>query len=238
MSLLEAISRALRDLMRPRILAVLFLPMLGAIVLWSILLWMFWDPWRGALRVLLDGTAFGAWIAGHAEWFLSGTTALLLIAMVLPAMFVTAVVLTELVAMPQVVTIVAHSYPRVERRGEGSVVRSLSNAARGVLVFVALWIVTLPLWLTGVGALVVPVFNSGYLNQRLFRYDALSEHATPDEYRSIVGRLKWRLYALGVLLAALYYLPFVNLIAPVFSGLAFTHFCLRELERERAGRSA
>ena len=237
MSLLKAISRALRDLMRPRILAVLFLPMLAAIVLWSILLWMFWDPWRAAVRALVDGTAFGAWLATNADWFLSGTTALLLVAMVLPAMFVTAVVLTELIAMPQIVTVVARSYPRVERRGEGSMVGSVSNAAKGVLVFFALWTVTLPLWLSGVGAFVLPALTSAYLNQRLFRYDALAEHATRAEYRSIVTRRKWRLYALGLLLAVLYYVPFVNLIAPAFSGLAFTHFCLRELEVVRA-RSA
>jgi CysZ protein len=233
MRLFEAISRALRDLVRPRILAVLFLPMLAAIMLWSVLLWMFWDPWRGALRALLDDTAFGAWLATHADWFLSGTTALLLVGMVLPAMFVTAIVLTELIAMPQVVRVVSHSYPRLERRGESSALGSLSNAAKGVLVFFALWIVTLPLWLTGLGALVVPIFNSAYLNQRLFRYDALAEHATRDEYRAIVARLKWPLYGLGVMLAALYYVPFVNLVAPVFSALAFTHFCLRELERMR-----
>jgi CysZ protein len=83
------------------------------------------------------------------------------------------------------------------------------------------------------GTLVVPIFNSAYLNQRLFRYDALAEHATRDEYRLLVTRMKWPLYGLGVLLAALYYVPFVNLVAPVFSGLAFTHFCLRELERMR-----
>jgi CysZ protein len=235
MSLLDAISRALRDLVRPRILAVLFLPMLAAIGLWSILLWMFWDPARAAIRVLVDGTAFGAWLASNADWFLSGTTALLLVAMVLPAMFVTAVVLTELIAMPQIVKVVQGSYQPLERRGESSTLGSLSNAVRGVLVFFGLWIVTLPLWLTGVGALVLPALTSAYLNQRLFRYDALSEHATREEYRSIVARRKWRLYALGLSLAALYYVPFLNLIAPVFSGLAFTHFCLRELDRMRRG---
>jgi len=46
-------------------------------------------------------------------------------------------------------------------------------------------------------------------------------------------RTRGRLYLLGLLLAGLYYLPFVNLVAPVVSGLAFTHFCLDELARLR-----
>jgi hypothetical protein len=36
------------------------------------------------------------------------------------------------------------------------------------------------------------------------------------------------------LLALLYYVPLVNLLAPVASGLAFTHLCLAELTRLRA----
>ena len=79
----------------------------------------------------------------------------------------------------------------------------------------------------------MPALNSAYLNQRLFRYDALSEHATRDEYREIVIRARGRLYLLGLLLSGLYYVPFLNLAAPVVSGLAFTHFCLGELARIR-----
>jgi uncharacterized protein involved in cysteine biosynthesis len=234
MSLLEAISRAFRDLARPRILAVLLVPMAGAIVLWSVLLWLFWQPWRAGLRTLIDSTAAGAWLATHADWLVSGSAAVLVVALVLPAIFITAVVITELVAMPVIVSVVARAYPQLGRTGEGTAYGSLANAAAGVLVFVALWIVTLPLWLTGLGALVVPALTSGYLNQRLFRYDALAEHATREEYRALVQRMKGSLYALGVVVALLYYVPIVNLVAPVFSGLAFTHFCLRELERLRA----
>ena len=42
-----------------------------------------------------------------------------------------------------------------------------------------------------------------------------------------------RLYALGLALAALYYVPIVNLLVPVLSGLAFTHLCLGELAQLR-----
>jgi len=41
------------------------------------------------------------------------------------------------------------------------------------------WIVTLPLWLTGVGAVLAPVLTSAYLNQRMFRYDALANTRAP-----------------------------------------------------------
>jgi CysZ protein len=222
--------------MRPRILAVLLLPMLGAIVLWTVLAWFFWGAWIDGLRAFIGGTSIGAWLGAQAGWLLTGSTTLLVLALLVPAMFVTAVVITELIAMPVIVSVVSRAYPHVERKGGGSVFGSIGNATIAVLVFAVLWIVTLPLWFTGIGALVLPALNSAYLNQRLFRYDALSEHATRDEYRAIVSCDKWRLYGLGLLLAGFYYIPFVNLAAPVISGLAFTHFGLGALAKLRRDR--
>ena len=233
MSIYSAFSRALRDLVHPRVLAVVLLPMLGAIVLWTVLAWIFWDSWLAALRAVIDGTSVGAWLGASASWLLSGSTIVILLALLLPAMFVTALLITELVAMPVIVSVVARGYPALVKRGDSGMTGSVVNATAAVVVFLLLWIVTLPLWFTGIAAAVLPALTSAYLNQRIFRYDALSEHATRDEYRTIVRGAKGRLYGLGLLLAMLYYVPFVNLIAPVASGLAFTHFCLAELERLR-----
>jgi uncharacterized protein involved in cysteine biosynthesis len=135
--------------------------------------------------------------------------------------------------MPVIVSVVARHYPGLERRGKGTLLGSVANATVAITVFALLWIVTLPLWFTGIGAVVLPALNSAYLNQRLFRYDALAEHATREEYGVLVRRAKGRLYALGLVLALLYYVPILNLIAPVVAGLAYTHFCLSELVRLR-----
>ena len=61
----------------------------------------------------------------------------------------------------------------------------------------------------------------------------MAEHASPEEYRALLTAAGGRLYLLGLALALLLYVPVVNLIAPVLSGLAFTHFCLDELARLR-----
>ena len=208
--------------------------MLGAIVLWSVLAWLFWDAWSSAFRDLIDGTSAARWLVSQgATWLVESAAVLMVLVLLVPAMFITAVLLTELVAMPVIVSVVGRQFEGLEARARGTVLGSVLNAAVAVALFALLWLVTLPLWLTGIGAVVLPAVNSAYLNQRLFRFDALSEHASREEYETIVARNKGRLYALGLLLAMLYYVPFVNLIAPVVSGLAFTHFCLGELARLR-----
>ena len=236
-SLLVVLARAMRDLAQPRIFAVLFLPMLGAIVLWSVLAFFFWDAWTESFRSLIEGTAVTRWLAARGvTWVLESLSVVVVIALLVPATLITAVLITELVAMPVVVSVVSRAYPALEKRPGGSIAGSLANAAAGIAIFLVLWLVTLPLWLTGIGALILPPLVSAYLNQRLLRYDALSEHASREEYREIVSRHKARLYGLGVMLAPLYYVPFVNLAAPVISGLAFTHFGLGALAALRQQR--
>lgn len=234
MTMLSATARALRDLAQPRVLAVLFLPMLGAMLLWTVLAFFFWSAWAGAVTDLVQNTSVARWVAERGwMWALETFNVIVVIALLVPVTLITAVLITELIAMPVVVTVAGRSYPGLEKRSGGTMVGSFGNALFAVTVFALLWLVTLPLWLTGIGAVVLPALNSAYLNQRLFRYDALAEHASRDEYLELVKRKKAGLFGLGLLLAPLYYVPFVNLVAPVVAGLAFTHYGLAELEKLR-----
>ena len=233
--IVTALARALRDLREPGILAILLVPALIALALWGVLAWLLWDAWSAWLSGIVAGTAVGRWLEGvGAGWLTQWFGVLALVALWVPATLVTVVVIAELVAMPVIVSSVAgRCYAGLERKAGGTVAGSLWNTIAGVALFGVLWILTLPLWLTGIAALVLPPLLSAYLNQRLFRYDALAEHASPAEYRAVIATARSRLFLLGLVLAVLFYVPVVNLVAPVLSGLAFTHYCLDELERLR-----
>jgi amino acid transporter len=108
---------------------------------------------------------------------------LLLIVAVAPMILITALLISAILAMPLIVSFVAaRDYPDLEKRRGGTIAGSILNALVAVLVFAALWIATLPLWLTGFLAPVIPLLLSAYLNQRLFRYDALSDHASDESF--------------------------------------------------------
>ncbi|MCW5606032.1 MAG: EI24 domain-containing protein, partial [Burkholderiales bacterium] len=226
--IIGAFVRALRDLPQPRILAVVLLPMAGSIVLWVVLAWIFWDAWTGGIAGAVGSTAVAGWLKGWGvAWVIDSAAVLLVVIAILPATFITALVITEVVAMPVIVGVVAERYhPDLERRASGTLVGSVRNSIVGIIVFAVLWIVTLPLWLTGIGAVLAPVLTSAYLSQRVFRYDALAEHATGAEYVHILRTSRGDLFVLGILLSLLLYVPIVNLLVPVLSGLAFTQFCL------------
>jgi uncharacterized protein involved in cysteine biosynthesis len=236
---LAALVAAARDLREPRVLLLALVPPAVAIAVWIALVWAFADDWA---RWVAEWIATTPWLTWLRDWGLSSVliwaSGIAAFAALAPVMLIVTVLATELLAMPVIVPLVGgRHFPRLERRRGGTVTGSVWNAATSVLMFAALWLLSLPLWLTGIGALVLPALISAFFNQRALRYDALAEHASAGELRAVVGSSGGRLYALGLALAALYYVPFVNLLAPILSALAFTHLCLAELDRLRARSS-
>lgn len=230
-AVIQALLRAGGNLLEPRILAVVLMPVFGSFVLWTVLAWAFWNVWTGFVAGTLRTTTVAGWLQDwNAVWIIDYTAVLAVLVAILPAMLVTALVITEIVAMPVIVSFIAARYhPGLARTAGGSTAGSIANAVVAITIFALLWVLTLPLWLTGIGAVLAPVLTSAFLNQRIFRYDALAEHASRDEYAQIVGAARGDLFLLGVLLSLLLYLPLVNLLVPVLSGLAFTHLCLVRL---------
>jgi CysZ protein len=234
-TVLGALGAALRDLREGRVLALALLPPIVAIALGAVLAWAFADDWA---RLVADWIAGASWLAWVREWGLGSlfiwASGIAAVAALLPVLLITALVVTGIIAMPVIVPLVAgRYYPRLERRKGGTVAGSAWHAIATIVIFTVLWLATLPLWLTGVGALLLPPLLSAYFNQRMFRYDALAEHASAAEYEAVARGARGRLFLLGLLLALLYAVPVFNLVVPILSALAFTHLCLGELARLR-----
>jgi len=237
-AVLRALGLAVGDAVQPRMLAIVLLPALGSLILWSVAGWMYWDAWTAWLANTIADTWLARWNEAWGGWVLASTGLLLIVVLLVPAIMLTAIIITELLAMPLILRFVSSvHYPALDRKRFGTAWGSTINLLAGGAVFVVLWIVTLPLWFTVIGAVLVPALNSAYLNQRVFRYDALAEHASAEEYETLKRRARGRLSALGLALAFLYYVPLVNLVAPVVSGLAYAHLCLDELRRLRDQRA-
>jgi len=125
------------------------------------------------------------------------------------------------------------SYPGLEPRHGGSALGSIWNACVALLGMAGLAVLSLPLWLAPPLWPLIVVAILGWGNQRLLRYDALAEHADATEIPRVLRSRRAPLFVLGVLLALAAYVPFVGLIAPVVFGLAFIHYLLAALARER-----
>ncbi|MBV8062347.1 MAG: EI24 domain-containing protein [Nevskia sp.] len=232
----EALARATRDFFTARMLGLVLWPLLGSLLLWIGLAWAFWGRMVDGLQHALSQPAFHGWFGDTLLHLLSiFGVGLVLVLVIWPLVQATALLITATVALPVMTEFVAQrSYPQLERRKGGSIVGSVWNVLFATVIFLVLWIVTLPLWFFALPALVLPVLLNGWLNDRVFRYDALAEHASSDEYAVLSQRLGGNFFLLGCAGALLQLVPLLNLAAPVFAGLSFLHYGCAELERLRA----
>jgi hypothetical protein len=239
---LAAFGRAVVSQLHPKMLALLVVPFVLAIVFWVLTAWLVWTPLTGWLQgwmfdggfmARVDGWAASYGLTGLRDWI----PALVALLFVVPVMFATAVVLIAVFAMPAVVRhLGGGAYRDVERLGSMAVAASVWNAASSSLLFVAAYLVSLPLWLIPPLALVVPWLCWSWLTARVMRFDSLVEHASPAERRAAISTRRGEYFVLALLVTALNYVPPLFLVTPVLSALAFCHYSLAVLREQRAAR--
>ncbi len=234
--ILDASAKAFRDLFQFRILWIVIWPMLAAVLLWLVLGVAFWGTFSGWIVNGLATIGIQHWLDGlEPRWVANALQAILHMILFVPMVFVTALLITAFFAMPALIRLVAdRDYPQLKRESGGSIAGNLLNAVLAIVIFIAIWVLTLPLWFFGVGV-AMPFIAATYLNQRLFRYDALSEHGSSEEMKILFSRYQSSWWGLGLLTGLLQFVPLLNLFAPVLTGLAFIHFGLARLASLRRG---
>ena len=260
--LFRTFFRALLSQMHPRMLLMTVLPFVLALALWGLALWQ-------GLQPLID--QLHAWFSDYGLFRQSGemldslglsslrTLLVPLIAMwlLLPFMIVTALLLVGVLAMPAIGNHVSrHYYSQLERRHGGSFAGSLWVSLSSFFVFLLAWLVTLPLNLIPLFALIVQPLLWGWLTCRVMAYDALSDFADQEELHAIRSSQRFPLLVIGVVTGSLGAAPgllwlggvmsviffpalaavaiWLYLLIFVFSGLWFQHYCLDALVRRRS----
>ncbi|HEY0664770.1 MAG TPA: EI24 domain-containing protein [Gallionella sp.] len=233
-AIFSALSRGIRDLFQFRVLLIVIWPIVAAALLWLALGVVFWETFTGWIDAGLVSIGIQSWLEGvEPRWIANVIQLFVHFILFVPLVFMTALVLTALFAMPALIRLVEERhYPQLKRERGGSLAGNLINALLAVGVFAAIWVLTLPLWLIGIG-MAVPFVAAAYLNQRMFRYDALAEHASAEEMQVLFLSYRSSWWGLGLLTGLLQFVPLLNLLAPVYTALVFIHFGLDRLERLR-----
>jgi hypothetical protein len=239
-TLLRTLQRAAQDLLTPRMLALALWPMGLSLLFWGGLAWLFGATWKIEIAAFLTNTPLQSLLQwAGAEWLMAYAAVFLLALLWLPAMYVTALLITSLFLMPFIVNYVAeHHYPNLLRLKGGGLIGSIVNSLLALLLYIVAWVLLLPFWLFAPFGIAVSILLNAWLNQRLFMYDALSDHASATELKDERHAGGVRLYGLSSLLALLHFVPLLNFLAPVYMGLVFTHHGLAALDSTRNGATA
>ncbi|MDR1855058.1 MAG: EI24 domain-containing protein [Azoarcus sp.] len=234
----QSLLRSVRSLLRLDVFGHLIWPGIVSAAIWVAIGVLSWSTIFGAITGALgdmawvgDQIAASAMVAGIVFFMVK----LVVVLAFVPLFYVTSLVLIAVVALPLMLDrVAARDYADLEQRRGGSNFGSIVNTLWAVFLFAVLIVASLPLWLIPGVALVAPVLATGWLNQRVFSYDALMRHADREELARLRQEKRPSLLLLGGVTTLPAYVPVFNVIAPAFAGLSFVHFMLEALRRDRA----
>ena len=259
---LDSFWRAAAYCLRPRVIALSFLPLVLMVALALGLGYYFWDDALDWVRVALEGSALinqvWAWLSSIGAGSLKLVLVPLIVIFAVTPLIVVLSLLTVAVLMTPALTLLVaeRRFALLERKRGGSVLASVLWSLGSTLLALIALIVSVPLWLVPPLILLLPPLIWGWLTYRVLAFDALAEHASRDERREIFRRHRgWLLgigvvcgylgaapsliWASGVLFAAAFVilLPlaiWLYTLIFAFSSLWFAHYGLAALQALRA----
>ena len=236
MSVTRSLLYAAANALHLRMLWLMLWPMLVALGFWGSVALVLWV--RLAVRIavwLQQGFDYAlAWT--HLDLGAAALVAanVLLFLLFVPLVYLTALFILSLFGMQRMVNYVAQrAFPALERRHGGGIAGTGWNSLVALFGMLLFGLLSLPFWLFPPLWPVIPLVILGWVNQRLLRYDALAEHADPQDMKRIFGQRRGELHVMGLLLALLAYVPLLGFFAPVVFSLAFIHYLLGALAAER-----
>lgn len=255
-------GRALLSQLHYRMLLLTVLPFLLSVAIWGVALWLGLQSlidWLQGYFLVNDGFRISGNVLAMLGLGALKTVLVPLIAMwlLLPLMILTALLWIGVIAMPMIVKHVGkRHFPELDARKGGSFWGSLWMSGSSFVIFVLLWLITLPLSLVPPLTLIVLTVLWGWLTYRVMAYDALADYADAQERRAILRIHRWPLLMIGAVSGVMGAAPtllwlggalsviFFPLLAAasiwlyvlvfVFTGLWFQYYCLAALQKYRA----
>jgi len=260
--LLDSFWRAVAYCLRPRVIALSFLPLLIMSALALGLGYFFWDAAVDWVAVHLESwdllKSVWNWLHSMGAGDLKSVVApLIVIFAVTPLLVVVSLLIVALMMAPPLVEMVAQRrFPLLERRKGGSLLAGLLWSLASTLLALVAFVVSIPLWLLPPLILLLPPLIWGWLTYRVMTFDALAEHASREERRELFRRHRLRLLGMGVVTGYLGAAPsivwasgvlfvaafvvlvplavWIYMLVFAFSSLWYAHYCLAALEQLRA----
>jgi hypothetical protein len=203
----RAWGRALGAQLSGRMLLLSILPFLLSMLLWGVLLYLGFQPlldtihgWFARYGVFGTSATVLAWVGmGLLKAIAVPLAAMLLL---LPLMIITALLFMAVAAMPAIGRFaelrLAPSMGKLEARQGGNLLGSLATSLGAFLIFILLWVLSLPLYLFPPVAVLAQVLLWGWLTARVMSYDALAGFASAEERRILLQRHRRDLLIIGI----------------------------------------
>ena len=263
--LLDAFWRAAMYCLHPRVIALSILPLVIMTAISLVVGYFFWDNALELVRANLESLALVnsliVWLEGLGLNRLRGVLApVVVLVFSLPVIVIASLLFVAWLMTPAMVALVAERrFGRLERKKGGSLLTSIAWSLGSTLLAVIALFVSLPLWFIPPLILVLPPLIWGWLTYRVMSYDALVDHASSEERKTLFKEHRGSLLAIGIISGYLgaapsilwasgaMFIAMAPVLVPIaiwiytlvfaFSSLWFAHFTLAALEQLRLQKS-
>lgn len=124
-------------------------------------------------------------------------------------------------------------YPQLRQHGSDRVMQSAWVSGVATIIYLAGWLLTLPLWLVPGLAFVLPVAWLAWFNARTLSFDALTNYANDSELAAVRQRFRGSFLVLGAVGALMAHIPILGFFAASFTALMFAVAALEALSVQR-----
>lgn len=263
--LLDAFWRAAMYCLHPRVIALSILPLVIMAAISLGVGYFFWDSAMAWVRANLESVelvnSLIVWLEGLGLNRLRGVLApVVVLVFALPVIVIASLLFVAWLMTPAMVALVAERrFSRLERKKGGSLWTSVAWSLGSTLLAAVALIVSFPLWFIPPLILVLPPLIWGWLTYRVMSYDALVDHASSEERKTIFKEHRGSLLAIGIISGYLgaapsilwasgaMFIAMAPILVPIaiwvytlvfaFSSLWFAHFTLAALEQLRLQKS-
>jgi uncharacterized protein involved in cysteine biosynthesis len=213
----QIISKSLQDMLSKEV--ILFVLKIGFIS-FAVTLLLTWNMW-GALTSLIS--SYLSWIPW--EWLQTSGASVATFSFAYMLFIIIVALLTSLYSEKLLIDLAKKRYPDVPVVGSANITTSILLTLKASVVFLVLFIITLPL-------LFIPLFGQVVL---LYLWSVLLKEPTIYDVGALfiddktTLRAKRKQTRILAMIAALFnYVPLLNIFAPVFAQILFLHHILKE----------
>jgi hypothetical protein len=263
--LLDSFWRSVAYCMHPRVIVLSVLPLGLMVALSALFGYLYWDASVAWTREALDAWPLLSSFWGWLGRFFSGDVTAMLAPMVVvlaatPLLVVVSLLIVAGFMAPALTRLVAERrFPTLEQKKGASFLGSALRSLGLTLLALLALVVSMPLWLIPPLVLVLPPLIWGWLTYRVMSFDALAEHASPEERDALLrahrlpllgvgvlcgylGAAPSIVWASGLLFAAAFFVLvplaiWIYTLVFAFSALWFAHYCLDALTQLRTQRA-
>ena len=213
----QIITKSIQDILSKNVILFVLKMGLLSLIITTIVTWKLWD----ILHTMI--TSYLSWIPWEWVQTSGATVATLIFAYML--FIITVSLLTSLYSEKLLIALAQKRYPGVPVVGSANLGTSLILTLKASIIFLLLFILTLPLLFIPILGQLVVLYLWSILLKEPTVYDV---GALFIDDKKILKEKKKKTGVLAMVASLFNYVPLMNIFAPVFAQILFLHHMLRE----------